>query len=213
MYNGFEMEITSYCQARCRSCKRTNSETGEVVDWLTVQHVPLEKIKAVIDGINDQSGVEQIVLCGEYGDPMMHPDISEIIDYITSRFTLCINTNGGLRNSEFYSSRAKNRNLKFAFSIDGLDAETNEKYREGVDFDRAWENMHSWFRHGGRGRWDWLIFDWNYHQLFLAFGYAINCNIPFRYKFNIRPHGLITEENKQKIMPDIIYLGKLLWDE
>jgi MoaA/NifB/PqqE/SkfB family radical SAM enzyme len=207
---GFEFEITTHCQASCRSCLRTNPDTGKTVDWLIVHHVPLEDIKFIIDNL-DKDVVDFIVLCGEYGDPMMHPQINEIIELITKDYVCEIHTNGGLRNENFYKEHAKNKNLHIQWGIDGLDAETNSKYRENVNFDKAWNNMNAWFNSGGEGQWSFIIFEWNYHQLFKCFGYAIRNKILFKYRFNTREWGLISEENKTALMKDLNYIRNLLW--
>ena len=59
---------------------------------------------------------------------------------------------------------AQNKRLTFCFSIDGITHDVNWKYREGVDWERAWRNMLTWFKHGGRGRWEYPVFEWNKHS-------------------------------------------------
>ena len=41
----FDFALTSYCQSRCKTCPRTNRETGEPEDWLVIRHVPFDKFK------------------------------------------------------------------------------------------------------------------------------------------------------------------------
>lgn len=210
MKNAVEIEITTHCQASCRSCGRTNPETGKVVDWLVVHHVDVDDIKKIVENL-DEDVIDFVVLCGEYGDPMMHPHIDQIIDIITNKFIVEIHTNGGLRNESFYKKHASNKNVLIQWGIDGLDADTNEKYRENVNFEKAWKNMNTWFENDGRGFWSFIIFEWNHHQLFKAFGYAILHRIPFKYKFNNRHWGLISDHNKENVLKNLNYIRGLLW--
>ena len=37
----FDFALTTYCQAKCRSCARTNEVTGDKEDWLELKHMDL----------------------------------------------------------------------------------------------------------------------------------------------------------------------------
>jgi MoaA/NifB/PqqE/SkfB family radical SAM enzyme len=103
-----------------------------------------------------------ILFCGELGDPMMHPDIEEIIDICLGAVPrIEIATNGGLRQPDWYEKIAKKygNRIHIKWAIDGTDHKTNWKYREGVDFKRAMSNMKAWIKNGGAGDWHFLIFD------------------------------------------------------
>ena len=43
MKHAFDFALTTYCQAKCRSCARTNEHTGEKEDWL-----PLERFNIFV---------------------------------------------------------------------------------------------------------------------------------------------------------------------
>jgi molybdenum cofactor biosynthesis enzyme MoaA len=192
-----ELNITNYCQAKCRTCRRTVTDTGETVPWLVLKHMSDQELDHIVSktmGLNMTYD-----LCGEYGDPMMHPNIQKIIDKLTSIGSVSINTNGGLRNEKFYSTNAKNRRLKITWSIDGLDHDTNWKYREGVNWQRAMDNMTAWFHHGGKGRWEYLMFDWNKDQIPLAKTFADANNISVRFKWHNGVHGQIDERTRKQM--------------
>ena len=42
MKHSFDFALTTYCQAKCRSCARTNQETGEKETWVPLQHMKLD---------------------------------------------------------------------------------------------------------------------------------------------------------------------------
>lgn len=206
----FDFALTTYCQAKCRSCSRTNEHTGDKVDWLKLEHMDLGLFINRIKGFSKD--IEYIQFCGEYGDPVMHPRIREFVDAAlnyTNRVN--INTNGGLRNPDWYTAllndyAQSDKRVYIKWGIDGTDHDTNWLYREGVDWQRAMDNMTAWFANNGCGSWHFIIFDWNWHQIPEAYEMSkqIGCEVTF--KFNNRHHGLITDENKKyalKMLEDI----------
>jgi hypothetical protein len=204
-YN-FDFALTTHCQARCRSCARTDENTGGKEDWLKLTHMDIEIFNKRLTSFSKDIGYIQF--CGELGDPMMHPRIREFIDtalLYTDRVN--INTNGGLRNPNWYKNLAKDyghpsskypsKRVYIKFGIDGTDHDTNWLYREGVDWQRAMDNMKFWFSEGGNGSWHFIIFDWNWHQIPEAAKLAKDIGCEVEFKFNNRNHGLITDENKK----------------
>ena len=199
----FDFAITTHCQAKCRSCPRTNKLTGEVQSWLQVEHMAVETFEKAINSshiVNKFGG--KLTLCGEYGDPMMHPKIDSFLDIGTKKFKwVSINTNGGLRQPLWYSKAAKTyQNLAIDFAIDGIDHDTNWKYREGVDWQRAMDNMKSFRDNGGRTHWHFLIFEWNWHQLDSVEQMSKELDIPVMYKINRREFGRVDEKHLPQIM-------------
>ena len=203
IYN-FDFWLTTYCQAKCRSCARTNQETGATESWLTPSHMKLDTFKNRLNGFSHKIGYIQF--CGEMGDPCMHPQINEFVE-TSLEYTddVHILTNGGLRQPEWYKElafkytnfRGLHTGVSFKFAVDGTDHDTNWLYREGVDFERAYKNMEAWFTYGGRGAWHFLIFDWNWHQIPEAVRMAKEIDAELNIKFNTRSFGKITEENKK----------------
>ena len=108
--------------------------------------------------------------CGELGDPLIYLKIDELIDYAMERSNgVEVNTNGGLGSPTFFKDMADKwecvddspedaKMLKFIFGIDGMTAETSEKYRISVDWERAITNMEAWADNGGRGEWHFILF-------------------------------------------------------
>lgn len=202
--DGFDFSITSYCQARCRSCARTNPDTGETADWLTPHHMSLETFQAILENSSDRfKKANEIIFCGELGDPMMHPQIEEFLDVALEYFDyVIVNTNGGLRQPKWYAHAAEkyNGHVRIDWGIDGMDQETNNMYREGVNWKRAMDNMTAWFTNGGSGKWEYLIFDWNWHHIKLAIDTATKNGWKLCMKFNSRTYGLISDTNKRIAM-------------
>lgn len=182
--HGFDIEISSYCQAFCSGCQR-NTAYGEKSDNLVESHMSYDNFCYLMDSIDKLHSSRFIEFCGEMGDPMMHPDIERFIDRaLQTTDKLLIHTNAGLRQPKWYTKIAEkhqDKNLQIKFGIDGCDHDTNWKYRKGVNWQRAMDNLKAWTDAGGKGHWAFLIFDWNYHQIPLAIKMAeeIGCKIEF----------------------------------
>ena len=163
--------ITTYCQSKCPTCPRTNAETLELAEFITLQHMPYSVWYGVMDKVDWSR--KEIQFSGEHGDPMMHPDIEKFILSSAERAWLTtVNTNGALRNKKWYEEiydkveDCDYGELSFVFAIDGLTQETNEKYRIDVNFKKAWENfMTVAENHSRLTYWDFLVFEHNWHEL------------------------------------------------
>lgn len=194
----YELEflITSYCQAKCPTCLRTKLVNKGL---LTPTHNTVEHFAKAVSNVDSAAN---IVFCGEIGDPMMHPEIDSIIDlFLSNGNEISIHTNGGLRDVNFYKKYAS-QPITISWGIDGITEEANSKYRIGVNFERAWENMHTWFKNGGEGHWNFIVFEWNKHQLFDAYNHAKNNNIPIEIKINKRKgetSGYVGDEEYDRI--------------
>ena len=95
----------------------------------------------------------------------MNPEFLEIYQYIRScgNAHLCLNTNGGARNTDFWKELGKLK-VEVTFSIDGL-ADTNHLYRRNVKWEKLMSNVNAFISAGGYAKWDFLIFKHNKHQI------------------------------------------------
>ncbi len=202
MKHNFDFWLTTYCQAKCGSCARTHEPTGEEEWWLKKTHMPLETFTNRLDSFTKDIGYIQF--CGEMGDPCMHPRVEEFIDTsfnYADRVNLL--TNGGLRSPEWFAKLGKTNGFRgedtgvFAkFGVDGIDQESSDMYRVGVNFDKALENMTAYFGAGGWGAWHFLLFSWNWHLIPEASILAKSIGAKIDFKFNNRSFGQISEEDK-----------------
>ena len=195
-----DFALTTYCQARCRSCARTNEYTGDKESWLDLKHMDLNIFKQTL-AASPNLQFSSIEFCGEFGDPMMHPQID---DFISTAFEftkkVIISTNGALRNKEWYThiGNKYKRELEINFAIDGTTHETNWKYREGVNWQKSMDNMSAFSKAGGYAIWNFIIFEWNWQQIPTMRKIANEINVKTFIRYNNRPHGLITKQSKLK---------------
>lgn len=68
------LEITDKCNIYCRGCYRMNGKAG---------HKTLEQIKEEIDLLQKMRNPDNISIAG--GEPLLHPDILEVVRYIKSK--------------------------------------------------------------------------------------------------------------------------------
>jgi len=208
MNNYYDISITTYCQLFCAGCQR-NDDNNNWRGEFEQQHMSDETFDMIIEQIDKVGKCDVIQFCGELGDPMMHPRIDRFVERATkSAYKVVINTNGALRNPDFYEKWAKdNREVHIEFGIDGLDHETNDKYRRGANFKKAWENMTTWFKHTKRGSWHFILFEWNMHQVPEVARIAKEFGCKVTYKITPSANGL------DGLTPEYLPIGKRLVDE
>lgn len=190
-FKSIDFCLTSYCQAKCPSCPRTNPHTLDKASWLPLVHVEFDKWVSLLA---DKDWSEHtFVFCGEHGDPMMHPKIENFIKWGTKNTDgVHIHTNGGIRKPDLYTDLGKQYkdNLYITFSIDGLSQETNEVYRIGVNWQRAWDNMMAFKEEAPRKVvWDYIVFEHNWHEIPNVVRIAKEENIRLRMKMNSGHYG------------------------
>jgi len=161
------LEITQRCQAACSMCDR-NINGGEINPHLDLSELSLDDIKRIMPP-EFISQLVSIQLCGNHGDPIVAEDTLEVLEYVRKHnadMWISMNTNAGARDTDWWSKLAKiiNKKGNVIFSVDGL-ADTNHLYRQNVKWSIVERSMHAFIDAGGRARWDFLVFDFNQHQV------------------------------------------------
>ena len=164
-----------------------------------------EDFKSIIERDLELFKSKLVTFEGELGDAMVHPEIKKFTDFGTFIFKrLKIITNGGVRSPKFYRDMGNNyKNLEIMFSIDGLDDETNQKYRRKVNTKKAYENMIAYKQSRfNRVSWQYIIFEHNWFEIPEILDIAKTHTIPIQIKINSRPKFRVSE----KIIPKIVSL-------
>ncbi len=168
MFNSYKdithihFEPTQRCQALCPMCDRTNNP------HIKNAELSLEQFKQIID-VDFIKQLKSFVMCGNHGDPMIAKDTLEIykwLRYNNSNLYLQMTTNGGGRSDDWWKSIAEvfGDNGNVTFSVDGLE-DTNHLYRVNVDWKKVENSMDVYTQSGGKGIWEFLIFEHNEHQV------------------------------------------------
>ena len=161
------LEITQGCQASCPMCDR-NQNGGVLNPHINLDELTLEDCQRIFSPEFIRQ-LNTMYMCGNLGDPIVARDTLEVFRYFRQhnpKMWLSMNTNAGARDTEWWTELAKIFNGKGAviFSVDGLE-DTNHLYRQGVKWSIVENSMRSFIAAGGRARWDFLIFEYNQHQV------------------------------------------------
>jgi len=163
------LEPTSKCNAACPQCARYMYDGITLNPNIRIVDLKIELIKQKLSN-NFVKQLDKMFMCGTFGDPAAHKDPITIYDWfreINPNITLGMNTNGGLRNAQFWNRAGKilSRERDYCvFSIDGL-SDTNHLYRRNTNWNRIIENAKAFISGGGRAHWDMLVFKHNEHQV------------------------------------------------
>jgi len=153
-------EISSHCNSKCPQCPRYDT-FGHVNKDLFVTHLDLSIIKKL--PLRQMKNLQKVSFCGNFGDPLMHPALDEIISFFQKQ-QIVISTNASLRNKKWWSKLGRNTNLEVIFCIDGIGPE-HELYRRNTSYEKIIENAEAFISAGGKARWQFIVFRHNEHQL------------------------------------------------
>ena len=151
----YELEITQDCNAECPLCERT------------IQNMPLrgnptmtlEDVKLIFPNKELMHGTD-IGLCGTRGDPILNPQCFEICEYLKHADDVCLSTNGGYNNVEWWERLATLDNVTVDFCLDGHE-DTNHLYRVNVNWNTAIRNLEAYVAAGGHAKWVFIAFEHN----------------------------------------------------
>ena len=167
-------ELSSRCNAACQLCPRhVITQHGYHRSPRLVERNLARTILQCL--INDPvlHDCNLWFLCGNLGEPMMHPDILQIVEQLYSRGSdqwISMHTNGGIGNVDTWrclGDAMQKSQGQIIFSIDGLE-DTNHLYRRNVSWDMIMRNSAAFISAGGSAIWKFIEFDYNRHQIAAA---------------------------------------------
>ena len=164
-----QVDLTSHCNAKCGACIR-NINGGEVNPFLKLNHFNIDVWTRLATVDTKNKLISKLILNGNWGDAMMHPDILKMIDIWTDAHPetfINIATNGSMRSTEFWKEFAgvisKNEH-QLEFAVDGLE-DTHSIYRRNTDFNKVIANITAFVEGGGYAVPIITVFDHNIHQI------------------------------------------------
>lgn len=134
-----EFGITSSCNLRCPLCIQVKNKIYEKKS----SNLDIGQLMAFLDKIPN---VERANLEGNYSDPLLHPNIFDLIKYLKDRnIKIIISTNGSFGDGEFWKKLGDFLNDAdiVRFAIDGSTQELYEKYRVGGKLNKVLESHRS----------------------------------------------------------------------
>lgn len=133
-----QIEPTSMCNFRCVMCYQIDkSFSGKSNGHMGM--MSLDTYKLLIDELEGK--VEAVTLASR-GEPLMHPQIKDIIEYTGNKFLgFKINTNASLLTEDLCHTILQAGVNTLVFSVDAADKNTYEKIRINGNFDKVKQNI------------------------------------------------------------------------
>ena len=176
-----ELELSSYCNASCPLCPRNLFGYEEIELGYTKKHLTLNEIKKIFHK-DFLLQIDQFRFGGNFGDPLMNPELLSIVDYLDKPIEIF--TNASLQNETFWKSLAR-RPVTVNFALDGL-VDTHSIYRRNTDYAKILKNANTFIAAGGNAVWKMIEFDHNRHQISAA--ESLSKSLGFS-KFKLVDHG------------------------
>ena len=177
-----QIDITSYCNAKCPGCAR-NINGNETVDFLKLNHFDVEIWNRLATDDLKDTRLETLTLNGNWGDCGMHPYLPDMLQTFIDNHpntAIFLATNGGMHKTSWWEKLgnvlSKSASHIVAFAVDGL-KDTNHLYRRNINFDKVVANIKSFVKGNGRAQIVFTVFDHNKHQIneIIALGKELGC--------------------------------------
>jgi len=153
-----DFELTTICNSKCKYCLRTIYGTDS--HMLDIQIIK-KKLKNILNT------VEEIKLCGSFGDCIFYPNLIELLDFLSiySIQNIYFVTNASIGSISLWKKLATYPNLKIIFALDGL-KDSHEYYRKGIVFENVINNIKVFINKGGNATAQMLLFKHNENEVY-----------------------------------------------
>jgi radical SAM protein with 4Fe4S-binding SPASM domain len=129
----FAIEITNRCNLKCIMCPRTTMMKRKIGD------MNFNLFKKIV---NETGKYTPFIWLHDFGEPLLHPKIMEMIKYAKSRgIRVGISVNAKILNEEMSKRLIQTGLDHIIFSFDGFSKKTYEKYRAGANFEVVKQNI------------------------------------------------------------------------
>lgn len=167
---GVWLDLSTYCNAKCPQCHRTNANGLGKADWLPLVQWSYDEFVKMFP-LKTIQNIKHFDICGSWGDPIMNKDIFKIVKYImdsNKKTTVLINTNGSFRNPDWWWNLGllgKDR-IRVMWAIEGITQEQHSLYRQNTDLNLILENMETFTLAGGHSQVFTVVFEHNEKDLY-----------------------------------------------
>jgi MoaA/NifB/PqqE/SkfB family radical SAM enzyme len=199
---GFHIELTNMCTLKCAGCARTRFIQQWPEHW-TNHNIDSDTLFKFLN--IDLTG-KKISLCGNYGDPIYHPDLVKIVQEFKQRGAqISITTNGSYRKSEWWHELCNllTEQDRVCFSIDGV-PDNFTQYRVNADWDSIKTGIQACVQSRCRTVWKYLVFSYNQDSIETARQMSLTLGID---KFKVE-HSDRFDEATDYLKPNDNLIGK-----
>jgi len=199
---GLHIEPTNICTLRCAGCARTRFIKQWPRHWRN-HSIDIPALMQFLD--IDLSGL-QVKLCGNYGDPIYHPDFLQLVMSLKRRGAgLSITTNGSYRTREWWQdlTAGLDQRDRVIFSIDGL-PENFTQYRQNADWPSIRQAIEVCVAAGVASDWKFIPFRFNQWDISAAQTLSQDLGMT---TFTIVPSDRF-DQDTEHLVPEADLLGK-----
>lgn len=163
LITGLHIEPTNICTLKCAGCSRTQFIKQWPQHWKN-HSLDINQLLQFLD--IDLQGIK-ISLCGNYGDPIYHPDFLQLIKELKK--TKChieIITNGSYKNSQWWTELCDqlSQSDTVIFSVDGI-PKNFTIYRQNGDWDSIHAAMQVVAASNVKSIWKFIPFNYNVNDI------------------------------------------------
>lgn len=199
--NGFHIEPTNICTLKCSGCARTRFIEQWPQHWKN-HSLDIDQLLTFLDiDLTDK----KIVLCGNYGDPIYHPDFIDFVKRLKDRgAVLSITTNGSYKTKSWWEELVGNLSSLdlINFSVDGT-PDNFTQYRVNADWDSIRVGMDVVANAQCDSSWKYIPFAFNQHDIDTVEQLSQSIGIKnFRVELSDR-----FDEKTSDLIPDTTMLG------
>jgi MoaA/NifB/PqqE/SkfB family radical SAM enzyme len=198
---GFHIEPTNICTLKCSGCARTRFIDQWPQHW---KNHSLD-IDILLKFIDIDLTNKRITLCGNYGDPIYHPNFIELVVRLKSRGALvAITTNGSYKKQQWWEDLVDILSPldTVTFSVDGLPTNFTQ-YRVNADWESILVGMQVVSAASCNSVWKYIPFAFNQDNIIEATNLSNQIGIK---NFQVDPSDRFDEQTAN-LKPDTTLLG------
>jgi MoaA/NifB/PqqE/SkfB family radical SAM enzyme len=161
--SGFHIELTNICTLKCSGCARTRFIQEWPSHWKNYSIDSSALFKFLDIDLIDK----KINLCGNYGDPIYHPDLVSIVKEFKNRGAhVSIVTNGSYRHAAWWQELCElfTDQDQVCFSIDGL-PKNFTNYRVNADWKSIKVGIDACVNSMAQTTWKYIPFSYNQNNI------------------------------------------------
>lgn len=199
--NGLHIEPTNICTLKCAGCARTRFIDQWPQHW---KNHSLD-IASVIRFLDVDLDGKTVYLCGNYGDPIYHPEFIELVAELKKlNVNLTITTNGSYKKQNWWQQLVKHLSVAdtMIFSVDGT-PENFMQYRVNGDWESIKQGMEVCASAECNTVWKYIPFSYNQNNIDATkeISDAIGINV-FKVEYSDR-----FDDQTQHLMPNEQLIG------
>ena len=198
---GFHIEPTNICTLKCPGCARTRFIDQWPQHWKN-HSLDIDELLKFID---IELVGKTVTLCGNYGDPIYHPNFIELVVGLKSQgANISITTNGSYRKQDWWEQLTSKLTPAdtITFSVDGTPKNFTQ-YRINADWESIQTGMNVVADSSCHSVWKYIPFSYNQHNIEEVKQLSNDIGIKhFRVEFSDR-----FDEQTELLKPDNSLIG------